>query len=110
MIDRRALTQKERTEMFVAQKGKCGCCGRKLQRGQYHADHKQALEHGGDNDLGNIWLICLDCHKAKTRKDHQARAKGDRISVGGRQRSGPPLPGTRASGIRKRMNGTVERW
>lgn len=91
MVDRRSLTQRERADMFLAQGGKCATCPRKLMRGQYHADHRQALVHGGDNDLGNIKLICLDCHKDKTRKDVQGRAHHDRIAVGGKQRVGPKM-------------------
>lgn len=109
MVDRRALTQRERTDMFLAQGGKCATCPRKLMPGQYHADHRQALVHGGDNDLENIKLICLDCHKAKTRKDVHGRAHHDRIAAGGKQRKGPPMPGSRDSGLKKHMDGTVSR-
>jgi hypothetical protein len=71
----------------------------------------QALEHDGDNARDN-WRAHLHLalpQERKRRKDHQARAKRDRIAVGGRQRKGPPMAGTRASGIRRRMDGTVER-
>lgn len=107
MVDRRSLTQRERADMFLAQGGKCATCPRKLMRGQYHADHRQALVHGGDNDLGNIKLICVDCHKNKTRKDVQGRAHHDRIAVGGKQRKGPPMPGSRASNTKKHMDGST---
>lgn len=110
MIDRRAISQKRRIEIVLSQGGRCAMCGNKLQNGHYEFDHIQALEHDGDNAADNWRAICTSpCHKAKTKADHQARAKRDRIAVGGRQRKGAPMPGTRASGIRKRMDGRVER-
>lgn len=109
MIDRRSLSQKRRVEKFIDQSGKCWDCSCKLMPGMYHADHRQALEHGGDNADDNIRLICLGCHKAKTRADHQARAKGDRIAVGGRQRRSRPMDGSRDSGLKKHMDGSVSR-
>jgi hypothetical protein len=29
-------------------------------------DHKTPLWAGGDNELPNLWLLCIDCHKRKT--------------------------------------------
>jgi 5-methylcytosine-specific restriction protein A len=110
MMDRRYLTQSQREDIVKDQDEKCAECGTPLISGHYEFDHIQALEHDGDNARDNWRAICTSpCHKAKTRKDHQARAKRDRIAVGGRQRKGPPMAGTRASGIRRRMDGTVER-
>ncbi|MBG6211729.1 hypothetical protein IWQ49_006420 [Labrenzia sp. EL_126] len=56
------------------------------------------------------------CHRGedgKTNKDVKQIAKGKRQYNGHngiKKRKGRPLPGTRASGIRKRMDGSVERW
>jgi hypothetical protein len=37
--------------------------------GQYcHVDHKQELTGEGDNDLTNLQLLCLKCHKKKTKR------------------------------------------
>jgi 5-methylcytosine-specific restriction protein A len=108
MVDRRSFSQKKRAEICLRQGGKCGC-GEKLQLGQYEIDHIQALVHDGDNEDDNLRAICRDCHKAKTRKDVQGRAHHDRIAVGGKQRKGPPMPGSRASGLKKHMDGSVSR-
>lgn len=111
MEDRRSLSQKRRAEIVLAQDGRCTECGNKLQPGHFEFDHIQALEHDGDNAPDNWRAICTSpCHKLKTKADHQGRAKRDRLAVGGRQRKGAPMPGTKASGIRKRMDGTVEKW
>lgn len=109
MIDRRSLSQTKRQAITQRQDGCCADCGRPLVPGHYDFDHIQALEHDGDNADDNWQALCTICHKAKTRLDHQARSKRDRIAVGGRKRKGRPLDGTRASGLRKRMDGTVER-
>lgn len=106
MVDRRSFSQKKRAEICLRQGGKCGC-GEKLRHGQYEIDHIAALIHGGSNEDDNLRAICLDCHKAKTRKDVQGRAHHDRIAVGGKQRRGPPMPGSRASNTKKHMDGTT---
>lgn len=110
MIDRRSLTQKRRLEIVLAQDGRCTMCGNKLVAGHYEFDHIQALEHDGDNAADNWRAICTSpCHKQKTKADHQAKHKRDRIAVGGRQRKGAPMPGSKASGWKKPMFGPAER-
>ena len=33
-------------------------------------DHRQALEHGGSPlDMGNLWVLCKNCHMDKTREE-----------------------------------------
>jgi 5-methylcytosine-specific restriction endonuclease McrA len=107
-LDRRYLSQKKRAELVLAQGGRCAMCGNKLQPGHIEFDHIQALEHDGDNAPDNWRAICASpCHKMKTRTDHQARGKRDRIAVGGRQKKGPPMAGSRASRFKRCMDGTV---
>lgn len=38
-------------------------------------DHRQPLSEGGTNDADNLWLLCRDCHKAKTSSERSARLK-----------------------------------
>lgn len=77
---------------------------------QWQVDHRQALIHGGDDAEDNLRAVCADCHKRKTARDVSERSRGDRIAAGGKVKRSRPMPGTKASGIRKRMNGAVERW
>lgn len=109
MIDRRALTQRQKVALILAQNGRCAEneCGCKLCPGFIEFDHIQALIHGGDNEPDNWRAICTNCHKAKTRRDVQARSHCDRIAIGGRQRKGPPMPGSRLSKFKKLMSGQV---
>ncbi|WP_429344005.1 HNH endonuclease [Paraburkholderia sp. GAS42] len=34
------------------------------------------LEQGGSNDDGNLNLLCVECHNAKTAQEAAARARG----------------------------------
>lgn len=76
-----------------------------------HFDHIIPDALGGANDLTNCAVLCIACHDSKTRKiDVPMIAKAKRVSDkhnGIRKRS--RFPGSRDSGIRKRMDGTVER-
>lgn len=108
-MDRRSISQKRRTAMFLEQKGRCGECDCVLRPGHWEVDHVAALVHGGSNDDDNLTILCRNCHVAKSRRDVQARSKGDRVAVGGRQRKGPPMQGSRLSGLKKHMDGSVSR-
>lgn len=110
MADRRSFTEKQRIQIFMRQKGLCAICHTKMQPGGYEIDHTHALALGGDNDDGNYRAVHRKCHWDKSKQDVQALAKIDRVIAGGTKRKGRPLPGTRASGLRRRMNGQVERW
>ncbi len=108
MHDRRALSQTRRLEICEAQGYCCAECGDPLVPGHYEFDHIQALEHDGDNAPDNWRALCTSpCHKAKTKADHQGRAKRDRLAVGGKQRKSAPMPGSKASRFKKRMDGSV---
>lgn len=38
-------------------------------------DHKTPLSQGGSNNLDNLWLLCVPCHKRKTSAERSARLK-----------------------------------
>ena len=113
---RRRLTDQQRAALFLARGGKCECCGRRIRAGEiWHLDHRIALENGGDNSDGNLSVLCTWCHKDKTKEDHAKAAKSRHVATAHvvptihRQKKWKPLPGSRRSGWRKRMDGTVER-
>lgn len=105
MIDRRTFSQKKRAEIVLRQGGNCRDCGEKLQPSRFQIDHRQALIHDGDNSDENLAAVCDACHRIKTKKDVHARAHADRVAVVGRQRRGPPMPGSRNSRFKKHMDG-----
>lgn len=58
----------------------CGICGREIGPGTpVEWDHVHALVHGGPHIFTNLRPVHERCHKAKTKADVQAKAKGDRI-------------------------------
>lgn len=94
----------------------CECgCGAKIENGngpEYH--HIVEAWLGGSNDLDNCQVLRKrPCHKAVTAKRSIPEiAKTKRIANkrANIKPKGRPLPGTKASGLRKRMDGTVGRW
>lgn len=95
---------------------RCERCGARIANGngpEYHHNIEASID--GPNTLENCIVLCVrPCHKAITAKHSIPQvAKTKRIRdkrAGIKPRKGPPLPGTKASGIRKRMDGSVERW
>lgn len=93
--------------------GHCEKCGAPLRDGHIHFDHEIPDALGGDATLENCRCLCRTCHDRKTAiqdipRIAKAKRQADR-AAGIKPRKGRPMPGTRASGLRKRMDGTVER-
>jgi 5-methylcytosine-specific restriction protein A len=93
--------------------GHCRSCARKI-TGKLRAefDHWIPLIIGGEHRETNIQLLCHECHAAKTKLDVKLKAKVARVRqkhLGIKPKTSRPMPGSRASGMRKRFDGTVER-
>lgn len=73
----------------------------------WEAEHPVPFALGGRD----VWPAHWRCHKTKTATDASEIAKGKRMRDRnlGIKRSARPMPGSRASGLRKRMDGSVER-
>ena len=89
------------------------CGGRKITPPmKWECDHVVAIANGGANAEFNLQVLCVICHLSKTQRDvdEKSRVVRKRLKhLGLRKAKGRPMPGTKASGIRKRMDGTVER-
>lgn len=75
-------------------------------------DHVLPLKMGGDDELANLQPLCRGCHKTKTKRDqgHIAKAKRmQRRSAGIKRTAKRLIPGSKGSGLRKRMNGETIR-
>lgn len=109
-----SIPPRVRLRIFERYNGHCAQCGRTLRPGHYAFDHIKALINGGTHSESNLQPLCdVPCHQNKTADDVKQKSvsyRKRRKRVGIRQVQFRPLPGTRASGIRKRMNGSVERW
>lgn len=114
-VKRKPLTRLQRVKLFDEHKGKCCLCGLSIwaERGdKWIAEHIKPLWLGGADDATNIAPAHERCAIAKTVKEAPVKAKSDRVRARhlGIKKSTRPIPGSKASGIRKRMNGNVERW
>lgn len=109
------VPKRVRLRVLEAFKHKCALCGRDIRAGiRWICDHIIALINGGENRESNLQPICDWCDKnIKTPADQALKSriyKSKSRNAGLRRPKWRPLPGTRASGIRRRMDRTVERW
>jgi 5-methylcytosine-specific restriction enzyme A len=108
---RREFSAKTKVQAFERAGGKCENCGRKLYPGDINYDHRIPDGCGGEPTLDNCNVQCKSCHAVKTKSDRRDIARVARIvrrHIGAEHR-GRPMPGSKRSGLRKRMDGTVER-
>lgn len=104
------FTAKIKIAAFERANGHCEECGCRLVSAQY--DHILPVMLGGESTMENIQVLCIKCHRLKTTQADIPRiAKTKRIAAKhrGAKTTRNPLPGSKASGWRKRFDGTVER-
>jgi hypothetical protein len=109
---RRAMTKARAANIFLANQGRCYLCGRQIRDGEkYEIEHPDALWAGGSDDDAALKPVHVKCHAGKTKAEAAERAKRNRIVTTGfvgdttRKR---PIPGSRNSPFKKRMNGQTE--
>jgi hypothetical protein len=87
-------------------------CGVQIGIGNCFFEHIEPSYFAGRNDLDNIAAISRTCWKTKTAKyDLPKIAKVKRqqnMRFGIKSDSGPPIPGSKRSAFRKKVNGQVE--
>lgn len=101
-----------RERVFRRQQGICPYCNIPMWPGAiFQADHRIALINGGQNRENNLVVVHTNCHRLKTDRDVAEKAKVARVRQKhlGIKRNSKPMPGSKRSGWRKRMDGTVER-
>ena len=123
-MSRLEFTAKTKRQAYERSGGICEChlipwlnrpkgCGASLRATVYY-EHVIPDGIAKNNDLENCAALCLTCWREKTDAyDRKVISKSNHTrdrARGIKRRKGRPLPGTRASGIRKRMDGTVEKW
>ncbi|GAB6842327.1 hypothetical protein HNR00_003536 [Methylorubrum rhodinum] len=113
---RRPLTPSQKLELYEQQKGICPLCGLFMRPGKRLIDeHLRALGLGGSNDFGNRAIVHEACALAKTHGPTGdltviADAKAQKRAILGFERpKGRPLPGTKASGLKRGFDGRVTR-
>ena len=103
-----------RLRVFERDGGRCHRCTRGIRAGDaWTLEHLIALCNGGRNAETNLGLTCRWCLPEKNAEDVAEKAAVARVRskhIGIKPRQSRPMPGSKASGIRKRMSGNVERW
>jgi 5-methylcytosine-specific restriction enzyme A len=106
------LPDRVRLRIFRSHNETCHLSGRKIGPGEkWELEHIKALILGGEHRESNLAPALMGPHKRKTAMEMAVKAKIDGSSKRhyGIKKSKNPMPGSKASGWKKRFDGTVER-
>lgn len=113
------FTDKQRLEIFYNAEGRCQGvtngirCNRRITvKDKWIADHILPVALGGKTVIENGQLLGECCNPNKTADDIRRIRKADRQGkrhLGISKSHYPPLPGTKRSGWKRKMDGSVER-
>ena len=110
---RRRLTAKQKVEMFLRHDGKCCVCGEKINSVHEAWDeHVNPLWLNGDNTADNRAPAHEKCARDKTSREARQRSGVRKVAakhLGARTPKTRPMPGSKKSPWKKKMDGTVER-
>ena len=103
-----------RLNLFLKRKGSCGSCYQKIDAVKaWDIDHIIPLALGGTNEAKNLQILCKPCHNSKTYQvDIPSIAKTKRLKarhLGARSPSTRPIPGSRRSPWKRKLDGSVVR-
>jgi len=107
---RREFTARVKVAAYERSGGFCEACSCRLQVGRIHYDHRIPDALGGEPTFENCAVLCTHCHSAKTTGEDVPRIskmKRQRAAHLGAKTTKRPMPGSRASGFKKKMNGEV---
>ena len=71
------MTPARRRRILGAAGWRCRQCDDDV--GPFELDHMYQLGLGGDDNDNNFQVLCVPCHKAKSKRDAAARAKTKRV-------------------------------
>ncbi len=106
--DDAAIPQRVRLRVFERFGGICQLTGRKIMPGDaWDLDHVRALAMGGEHRESNLVPVLKAAHREKTKQDVKDLAKARSVKARhiGIKQSRNPLPGSKASGWKRKMNG-----
>jgi len=109
--DNEAVPPRVRLRVFLEHNGCCACCGSKINNKPWDCDHKIALINGGEHRESNMVPLLTEHHKEKTKEDvaEKSATYHVRLKNYGIKKAKKPMMGSKASGWKKRMDGTVVR-
>lgn len=108
--DDAAIPPRVRVRVFDRDNGCCHISGRRIRAGEpWDCDHIVALVNGGEHRESNLAPALKEPHREKTKADvaEKSRVYRKRAKHLGVKPNHRPMPGSRASGIKKLMNGQV---
>ena len=94
------------------QKERCNTCGVSFDvKVKAQFDHVTPLWLAGENRETNLQALCPPCHGKKTATEATVRGKVNRLRSAKveAKKKGRPMMGSKASGWKKKMDGTLER-
>lgn len=65
---RRCFTNKERSEIYIRDKGRCGICGEFIPLNEFTIDHIVPISKGGTYDYDNLQCCCFKCNQLKSNE------------------------------------------
>lgn len=104
----RPLTQKQKDHLLRKQAYRCAAtdCREPIGNGKrFEDDHWTPRHLDGGEEIENRRLICVRCHRAKTKREQKASAKTRHIKYGKTKRPSRPMWGTIASGWKRPVSG-----
>jgi 5-methylcytosine-specific restriction protein A len=104
------IPDRVRLRVYVRAGGRCDICSRSIRTGErWECDHKSALANGGEHRESNLQVLCGWCHKAKTKTDiaEKSATYQSKKRHLGLKKAKHPMPGSKASGWKRKMDGTV---
>jgi 5-methylcytosine-specific restriction enzyme A len=109
VIARKQLSARARRKLFDAVRGMCCVCGLPIGYKPWVVEHIIPLSMGGADDEANRAPAHLTCARIKTAEEAPVRAKADRQRAAhvGAKAPRRPMPGSRVSGLKKKLDGTV---
>ena len=100
-----------RVRVFDRCGGICHLSGRKISAGEHwQLDHVVALINGGEHREFNLVPVLVKPHREKTKQDVALKSKIYRkkaAHLGINRKKGKPFPGSKSSGWKRKMDGTV---
>lgn len=102
------IPDRVKARVFERYGGRCYLSGIKIGPGMaWEVEHVLALAAGGEHRESNLAPVLAKAHKEKTREDRKVIAKINRVRKKhlGLKRSGRPMPGSRRSKWRRKLDG-----
>jgi len=107
------IPDRVRIRVFEKHRGICYRSGVKIMPGdKWECDHIIALANGGRHEETNLAPILCAPHRAKTKEDRKVQSRIYKVRKrhpGLAKPRGRPMAGTKASGWKKKLNGTWEK-